>query len=108
MKHHRFVGKIVKKNCLILPSPAPMLVGTFNLEVLKYKIITIHSFSDMRMPFSLLSTSLLGSLRIDCCITMGVHYCDISGEIPWSRRITPLNKYAQRNKAGRPAEVKKG
>ena len=39
-------------------------------------------------------------LRIDCCISMGVHYCDISGEIPWSRRITPLNTYAQRNKAG--------
>lgn len=38
-------------------------------------------------------------LRIDCCISMGVHYCDISGEIPWSRRITPLNTYAQRNKA---------
>ena len=40
------------------------------------------------------------SSRIDCCISMGVHYCDISGEIPWSRRITPLNYYAQRNKAG--------
>ena len=40
-------------------------------------------------------------LRIDCCISMGVHYCDISGEIPWSRRITPLNTYAQRNKAGK-------
>eukprot|EP00438_Fugacium_kawagutii_P009531 Skav209804 [mRNA] locus=scaffold1201:318280:327864:- [translate_table: standard] len=38
--------------------------------------------------------------QIDCCISMGVHYCDISGEIPWSRRITPLNTYAQRNKAG--------
>lgn len=32
-----------------------------------------------------------GELMIDCCISMGVHYCDISGEIPWSRRITPLN-----------------
>lgn len=40
-----------------------------------------------------------GELMIDCCISMGVHYCDISGEIPWSRRITPLNTYAQRNKA---------
>ncbi|CAJ1396407.1 unnamed protein product [Effrenium voratum] len=40
-----------------------------------------------------------GELMIDCCITMGVHYCDISGEIPWSRRITPLHRYAERNGA---------
>eukprot|EP00931_Biecheleriopsis_adriatica_P077687 TRINITY_DN5119_c0_g1_i3.p1 TRINITY_DN5119_c0_g1~~TRINITY_DN5119_c0_g1_i3.p1 ORF type:complete len:533 (+),score=130.03 TRINITY_DN5119_c0_g1_i3:75-1673(+) len=38
-----------------------------------------------------------GELMIDCCVTMGVHYCDISGEVPWSRRITPLHKYAKEN-----------
>ncbi|CAL1127627.1 unnamed protein product [Cladocopium goreaui] len=40
-----------------------------------------------------------GELMIDCCITRGVHYCDISGEIPWSRRITPLHRHAQRSGA---------
>jgi len=40
-----------------------------------------------------------GELMIDACISMGVHYCDISGEIPWSRRITPLHKHAQKNGA---------
>mmetsp|Transcript_98163 Transcript_98163/g.174754 ORF Transcript_98163/g.174754 Transcript_98163/m.174754 type:complete len:534 (-) Transcript_98163:116-1717(-) len=38
-----------------------------------------------------------GELMIDCCVSMGVHYCDISGEVPWSRRILPLHQYAVDN-----------
>lgn len=40
----------------------------------------------------ILTVLWIASLRIDCCITRGVHYCDISGEIPWSRRVTPLHR----------------
>lgn len=32
---------------------------------------------------------------IDACVHMGVHYCDISGEVPWSLRVIDLHKHAQ-------------
>ncbi|CAE8699415.1 unnamed protein product, partial [Polarella glacialis] len=38
-----------------------------------------------------------GELMIDACVSMGVHYCDISGEVPWTRRLVPLHKYAMEN-----------
>lgn len=37
-----------------------------------------------------------GEIMIDACIHMGVHYCDISGEVPWSLRVIDLHKYAQK------------
>lgn len=37
-----------------------------------------------------------GELMIDCCVQMGVHYCDISGEIPWTKRILDLHKEAEK------------
>jgi len=36
-----------------------------------------------------------GEILIDSCIHMGTHYCDISGEIPWSRRTLELHNYAK-------------
>eukprot|EP00933_Yihiella_yeosuensis_P026710 TRINITY_DN20776_c0_g1_i1.p1 TRINITY_DN20776_c0_g1~~TRINITY_DN20776_c0_g1_i1.p1 ORF type:complete len:552 (-),score=152.43 TRINITY_DN20776_c0_g1_i1:313-1899(-) len=38
-----------------------------------------------------------GELLIDCCVSMGVDYIDISGEIPWSRRVMDLDKHAREN-----------
>jgi len=35
-----------------------------------------------------------GELLIDACVCMGVHYVDVSGEIPWTLRIKDLHKYA--------------
>jgi len=35
-----------------------------------------------------------GEILIDACINLGVHYCDISGEIPWTLRLLDLHKYA--------------
>merc|ERR1719203_1692945 len=35
-----------------------------------------------------------GEVMIDACIHMGVHYCDISGEVPWTLRILDLHKKA--------------
>lgn len=35
-----------------------------------------------------------GELLIDACICMGVHYVDVSGEIPWTLRIKDLHRYA--------------
>lgn len=39
-----------------------------------------------------------GELLVDACISMGVHYVDISGEIPWSLRIKDLHKHALKAK----------
>jgi len=36
-----------------------------------------------------------GEVLIDACIHMKTHYCDISGEIPWSRRTMDLHNYAK-------------
>mmetsp|Transcript_55145 Transcript_55145/g.117652 ORF Transcript_55145/g.117652 Transcript_55145/m.117652 type:complete len:521 (+) Transcript_55145:109-1671(+) len=36
-----------------------------------------------------------GDVMIDACIHMGVHYCDISGEVPWSLRVLDLHEYAR-------------
>merc|ERR1719506_2209680 len=35
-----------------------------------------------------------GEVMIDACCHMGTHYCDISGEIPWTLRILDLHKHA--------------
>jgi len=35
-----------------------------------------------------------GELLVDACICMGVHYVDVSGEIPWTLRIRDLHRYA--------------
>lgn len=35
-----------------------------------------------------------GEVMIDCAIQMGTHYCDISGEIPWTLRLVDLHKHA--------------
>jgi|Transcript_6961 short subunit dehydrogenase-like uncharacterized protein len=36
-----------------------------------------------------------GEIMIDACCHMGTHYCDISGEIPWSLRTLELNNKAK-------------
>lgn len=36
-----------------------------------------------------------GEVMIDACIHMGVHYCDISGEVPWTLRILDLHEKAK-------------
>mmetsp|Transcript_163806 Transcript_163806/g.525348 ORF Transcript_163806/g.525348 Transcript_163806/m.525348 type:complete len:1129 (+) Transcript_163806:75-3461(+) len=36
-----------------------------------------------------------GDVMIDCCIHLGVHYLDISGEVPWSLRVLDLHEYAK-------------
>lgn len=36
-----------------------------------------------------------GEVMIDACIHMGTHYCDISGEVPWTLRLLDLHKKAQ-------------
>merc|ERR1719203_2737670 len=35
-----------------------------------------------------------GEVMIDACIHMGVHYLDISGEVPWTLRVLELHKHA--------------
>jgi len=35
-----------------------------------------------------------GELLIDACICMGVHYVDVSAEVPWTLRIKDLHRYA--------------
>merc|ERR1719199_2292626 len=40
-----------------------------------------------------------GEVMIDACIHMGTHYCDISGEIPWTLRVMELHKHAQKYNA---------
>jgi short subunit dehydrogenase-like uncharacterized protein len=35
-----------------------------------------------------------GEIMIDACIHMGTHYCDISGEIPWTLRVLELHQHA--------------
>mmetsp|Transcript_12194 Transcript_12194/g.28632 ORF Transcript_12194/g.28632 Transcript_12194/m.28632 type:complete len:510 (-) Transcript_12194:322-1851(-) len=37
-----------------------------------------------------------GEVLIDACIDGGVHYCDISGEIPWTLRLLDLHEYAKK------------
>merc|ERR1719445_782169 len=36
-----------------------------------------------------------GDVMIDACVHMGVHYCDISGEVPWSLRVIELSNKAR-------------
>eukprot|EP00927_Polykrikos_kofoidii_P087254 TRINITY_DN9_c0_g1_i1.p1 TRINITY_DN9_c0_g1~~TRINITY_DN9_c0_g1_i1.p1 ORF type:complete len:532 (-),score=91.62 TRINITY_DN9_c0_g1_i1:260-1801(-) len=38
-----------------------------------------------------------GEVLIDACVQMGVHYIDISGEIPWSLRVLELHEYAKKH-----------
>eukprot|EP00406_Dinophysis_acuminata_P072626 CAMPEP_0179246716 /NCGR_PEP_ID=MMETSP0797-20121207/19236_1 /TAXON_ID=47934 /ORGANISM="Dinophysis acuminata, Strain DAEP01" /LENGTH=269 /DNA_ID=CAMNT_0020954311 /DNA_START=66 /DNA_END=871 /DNA_ORIENTATION=+ len=38
-----------------------------------------------------------GELMIDACIHLGVHYDDISGEVPWTLRILDLHNWAMQN-----------
>eukprot|EP00401_Gymnodinium_catenatum_P016728 CAMPEP_0117493826 /NCGR_PEP_ID=MMETSP0784-20121206/19295_1 /TAXON_ID=39447 /ORGANISM="" /LENGTH=504 /DNA_ID=CAMNT_0005288685 /DNA_START=71 /DNA_END=1582 /DNA_ORIENTATION=- len=39
--------------------------------------------------------STQGEVLVDACIQMGVHYVDISGEIPWTLRVLDLHEYAR-------------
>merc|ERR1719203_1104893 len=36
-----------------------------------------------------------GEVMIDACVHMGVHYLDISGEVPWTLRVIPLHERAK-------------
>jgi short subunit dehydrogenase-like uncharacterized protein len=36
-----------------------------------------------------------GEILVDACVHLKCHYCDISGEIPWSVRLLDLHKYAK-------------
>merc|ERR1719188_177684 len=40
-----------------------------------------------------------GETLIDACCYMGVHYCDVSGEIPWTLRTMDLHSQAKKGKA---------
>jgi len=40
-----------------------------------------------------------GENLIDACCYMGTHYCDVSGEIPWTLRTMDLHKHAQKGNA---------
>merc|ERR1719159_370878 len=36
-----------------------------------------------------------GEILVDACVWLKAHYVDISGEIPWSKRLLDLHKHAQ-------------
>lgn len=38
-----------------------------------------------------------GEILIDACIHHGTHYCDISGEVPWSRRVVDMHEHASKH-----------
>lgn len=40
-----------------------------------------------------------GEILIDACIRNGTHYCDVSGEIPWSKRCVDLHERAKKTNA---------
>lgn len=64
-------------------------VSTMDLARSAYVIVNVAG------PYMLAQ----GELLIDACCRTGTHYCDVSGEIPWTMRTLDLHEHAKKGKA---------
>eukprot|EP00449_Zooxanthella_nutricula_P031491 CAMPEP_0198490358 /NCGR_PEP_ID=MMETSP1462-20131121/2065_1 /TAXON_ID=1333877 /ORGANISM="Brandtodinium nutriculum, Strain RCC3387" /LENGTH=525 /DNA_ID=CAMNT_0044218911 /DNA_START=77 /DNA_END=1650 /DNA_ORIENTATION=+ len=74
-----------------------------NTEVLQMSYDDVFSIIDLvksaRVIVNVAGPYMLtqGEIMVDACVHMGVHYCDISGEVPWTLRLLDLHNKAMDN-----------
>lgn len=73
----------------ILQASYDDIVSVIDLTKSAYVVINVAG------PYSLAQ----GEVLIDCCAHHGVHYCDVSGELPWTLRALELDAHAKQGGA---------
>lgn len=69
----------------ILQASYDDIVSVVDLAKSRHVIVTVAG------PYTLAHCENM----IDCCCAMGIHYCDVSGEIPLTLRVMELHEHAK-------------